>query len=216
MNGAYLVASYFIQSFYSPALALPLCAFLPLPAAPADSPADIAHFCNFSHPTLYYSLPAEYLAQGSSYYLGQSEPNTCSPTPHDSSKTDIHVKLEEPSFLSAWHSFRQELSDLPPAPLPAASADSLEPKSSASKKGGKRAVSDRDYLPNKSEKKVSRRRSHENENRNVVPNEINQIVSFVQKRNKSGVLLEKIMRRYPPASASFTLPRFYLYQALLK
>lgn len=55
-----------------------------------------------------------------------------------------------------------------------------------------------------------------NENRNVVPNEINQIFSFVQKQNKSGPLLAKIMKKYPAPLESCSIKRFYLYQGLLK
>jgi len=49
----------------------------------------------------------------------------------------------------------------------------------------------------------------------VVPNEINQIFSFIQKAAKSGPLLEKLFLKFPH-SAAFTPKRYYQYQMLLK
>lgn len=57
---------------------------------------------------------------------------------------------------------------------------------------------------------------HENENRNVIPNEINQIISFLQKQTKSGAILERLWKKYPAPDASYSLGRFYLYQRMLK
>jgi hypothetical protein len=39
---------------------------------------------------------------------------------------------------------------------------------------------------------------HLNENRNIIPNEINQIFSFVLKKKKSEHLVAKLMKKYPP------------------
>jgi hypothetical protein len=55
----------------------------------------------------------------------------------------------------------------------------------------------------------------ENENRNIIPNEINQIFSFIQKCNKSGYLLDRLLLRLPHAP-QFSAKRYYLYQRLLR
>jgi hypothetical protein len=55
----------------------------------------------------------------------------------------------------------------------------------------------------------------ENENRNIIPNEINQIFSFIQKKNKSGHIVEKLFKKFPHGEG-FSPKRFYLYQSLLK
>ena len=74
---------------------------------------------------------------------------------------------------------------------------------------------DREYLPHRSEKKELRKRLHENENRNVVPNEINQIISFLQKRSKSEGVLSRLWERFP-GGEGYSVSRFYLYQGILK
>jgi hypothetical protein len=76
--------------------------------------------------------------------------------------------------------------------------------------------SDREYNPLRHEKRAARRRAHENENRNVVPNEINQIISFIQKPSKSGRLVERLLAKFPAEGEGYSLRRFYLYQALLR
>ena len=48
-----------------------------------------------------------------------------------------------------------------------------------------------------------------------MPNEINQIFSFVQKQTKSGYLVEQLFRKYAHPE-EYTTKRFYHYQALLK
>ena len=48
-----------------------------------------------------------------------------------------------------------------------------------------------------------------------MPNEVNQIFSFVQKQNKSGYLTERLFKKYP-SRPEFTIKRFYHYQSLLK
>lgn len=51
---------------------------------------------------------------------------------------------------------------------------------------------DKDYQPVQEKKKKRAVKYQENENRNIVPNEINQIFSFIQKKNKSGALLARM------------------------
>jgi chorismate mutase len=71
-------------------------------------------------------------------------------------------------------------------------------KNGFSSKTTDKSQNDKDYNPNKTERKVCRKRTHENKNRNVVPNEINQIISFIQKKNKSGHLVSKLFEKFPP------------------
>lgn len=75
---------------------------------------------------------------------------------------------------------------------------------------------DKDYHPHKHEKREVRKRLHENENRNVVPNEINQIISFLQKKTKSGAILQRLWNKYPADNENYSVARFYLYQKVLK
>jgi len=77
-------------------------------------------------------------------------------------------------------------------------------------------VRDLEYIPNRSEKKGPKRIIKENENRNVIPNEINQILSFLQKRAKSERLLKKIWAKYSPPTQECSLSRFYLLQNYMK
>lgn len=49
----------------------------------------------------------------------------------------------------------------------------------------------------------------------MIPNEINQVFSFVQKISKSGYLTSKLFEKYDHPE-EFTIRRFYLYQSLLK
>lgn len=56
---------------------------------------------------------------------------------------------------------------------------------------------------------------HENENRNILPNEINQIFSFIQKPAKSGALLNRLLQKYPHPE-HYSPKRYYQYQMLLK
>jgi hypothetical protein len=77
-------------------------------------------------------------------------------------------------------------------------------------------IHDKEYKPYRSEKKEGRKKIHENENRNIVPNEVSQIMSFLQKKSKSGPVLERIWAKNNPVEKSFSIKRFYLYQSLLK
>ena len=92
-------------------------------------------------------------------------------------------------------------------------------KSSVAKKPKRGMLSleeeDKDYKPMPEKKKKRRVKYQENENRNIVPNEINQIFSFIQKKNKSGLLLERLFQKYHHPE-NYTIKRFYLYQTLLK
>ncbi len=49
-----------------------------------------------------------------------------------------------------------------------------------------------------------------------MPNEINQIISFLQKRTKSGAVLERLWKKYPVQDNNYSVARFYLYQKVLK
>ena len=86
----------------------------------------------------------------------------------------------------------------------------------ANKTRKSKTVKDCDYKPNRPEKRIIRKRIHENANRNILPNELHQIASFLMKSNKSGHLLNRIMKRNPPPNPQFKASRFYLYQTGLK
>lgn len=74
---------------------------------------------------------------------------------------------------------------------------------------------DHEYLPKVERKKKNIVKYQENENRNIIPNEINQIFSFIQKKNKSGTVIDRLLAKYPHPQ-NYTSKRFYLYQGLLK
>lgn len=59
------------------------------------------------------------------------------------------------------------------------------------------------------------RRIPQNVNRNVLPNVMHQVISFIQKRSKSGKLVERAFARFP-SHPSYSIKRFYLYQLLIK
>lgn len=50
----------------------------------------------------------------------------------------------------------------------------------------------------------------------MIPNEINQIISFLQKRTKSGAILAKLWKKWAPEDENWSMERFYLYQNLMK
>jgi len=53
------------------------------------------------------------------------------------------------------------------------------------------------------------------ENRNIIPNSVQNILVFAQKRFKSGLLVEKIFAKYNKFEA-FTVERYYVYHKLLR
>lgn len=59
------------------------------------------------------------------------------------------------------------------------------------------------------------KKNQQNENRNIIPNVVNQILSYIQKKNKSLSMTEKIFEKYNPKS-DWSVKRFYLYQNMLK
>lgn len=74
---------------------------------------------------------------------------------------------------------------------------------------------DKDYSPKRDKVKKQAPQYQENDNRNIIPNEINQIFSFLQKKNKSGHIVDKLFNKLPH-NPEFTPKRYYLYQSLLK
>lgn len=59
------------------------------------------------------------------------------------------------------------------------------------------------------------KKNQQNENRNIIPNIVNQILSYIQKKNKSLEMTEKIFEKYN-TSNEWSVKRFYLYQNMLK
>jgi len=64
--------------------------------------------------------------------------------------------------------------------------------------------------------KKDKKKAIQLENRNVVPNIIRLILSFIQKKGKSMSLVEKLLRLYNPDPLNYTLSRFYLFQKAIK
>lgn len=54
---------------------------------------------------------------------------------------------------------------------------------------------DEEYTPGNSQQKKGKR-NQQNENRNIMPNIVNQILSFIQKKNKSLSTTERIFEKY--------------------
>jgi hypothetical protein len=63
-----------------------------------------------------------------------------------------------------------------------------------------------------------KRNSTENSKRNIIPNEIHQILSIILKKNRSADMVEKLLSKYSAkiCSTQLSVQRFYLYQSLLK
>lgn len=59
------------------------------------------------------------------------------------------------------------------------------------------------------------RRSPQNANRNVVPNIMHQVISFLQKKSKSEKVLLRVIQRLGVGHIC-SPKRFYLYQVLIK
>lgn len=53
------------------------------------------------------------------------------------------------------------------------------------------------------------------EKRNIIPNNINHILSHIQRKNKSETLTQKIIAKLGGEN-KFTVKRFYCYQTLIK
>ena len=77
-------------------------------------------------------------------------------------------------------------------------------------KSGKK---DEEFKP-KSKKLRKKREILQNKNRNVIPNIIHQIFSFLFKRNRSSHFVEKLLRKLN--KEEYTLKGFYSYQFLIK
>jgi hypothetical protein len=73
---------------------------------------------------------------------------------------------------------------------------------------------DEEYTPGSSQQR-KQKKNQQNENRNIMPNIVNQILSFIQKKNKSMGTTEKIFAKYN-ARSEWSVKRFYLYQNMLK
>jgi hypothetical protein len=52
-------------------------------------------------------------------------------------------------------------------------------------------------------------------NRNILPNNLNLILSFIRRINKSGKFVEKIIQKLK-GDENFTTKKFYAYQSYLK
>ena len=63
--------------------------------------------------------------------------------------------------------------------------------------------------------KKRNRRNKQDENRNIIPNIVHQILAFVQKKTKSEKIITRIFEHYN-RETSWTVRRFYLYQLKLK
>ena len=59
------------------------------------------------------------------------------------------------------------------------------------------------------------RRTPQNANRNVIPNVMHQVISYLQKKSKSEQVIMKIISKLG-ITESFSVKRFYLYQLLIK
>jgi hypothetical protein len=59
------------------------------------------------------------------------------------------------------------------------------------------------------------KKNQQNENRNIIPNIVNQILSYIQKKNKSQSMTEKIFEKIN-YNSMWSIKRFYLYQSMLK
>lgn len=71
-----------------------------------------------------------------------------------------------------------------------------------------------EFRPYVQESKKSRK-SPQNANRNVVPNIMHQVISFLQKKSKSGEVLEKLIQKLGVGHICNS-KRFYFYQVLIK
>ena len=140
---------------------------------------------------LYYPgfyLPLPHSEDSQSSILASSHHLTESVTPQH---TSVHL-LKDPAV-------KQEPLSATPQPQ-SHSAQPNEPvKVSPSTRRSKNPT-DGEYRPNRPERRVVRKRIHENANRNILPNELHQIVGFLVKRNRSGQLLKRVMARHPSPS----------------
>jgi len=53
------------------------------------------------------------------------------------------------------------------------------------------------------------------ENRNIIPNVIRLIISFIQKKGKSECIVKKLMEKWG-CPETYTIKRFYMYQNMVK
>jgi hypothetical protein len=73
---------------------------------------------------------------------------------------------------------------------------------------------DEEYKPGSFHQK-KQKKNQQNDNRNIIPNIVNQILSYIQKKNKSIVTTQKIFDKYNTKS-EWSVKSFYLYQSILK
>lgn len=73
---------------------------------------------------------------------------------------------------------------------------------------------DDDYQPELYISKKSKK-SQQLENRNVVPNIIRLVLSFIQKKGKSCSIVEKLLKR-SGVEKGWNIKRFYLYQSMIR
>lgn len=72
---------------------------------------------------------------------------------------------------------------------------------------------DDEFLP-KTKKNKKKKKFAQNTNRNVVPNIMHQVISFLFKKNRSGALAEKLLNE--KGCEGYSMKRFYTYQLLIK
>ena len=71
-------------------------------------------------------------------------------------------------------------------------------------------------MPVISLQRKEKKKSSQLENRNVIPNMIRLILSFVQKKGKSLALVDKLLKLHNPDPDHFNTHRFYLFQKAIK
>lgn len=75
---------------------------------------------------------------------------------------------------------------------------------------------DKPYHPKQYAKKKFIKKYQSNENRNILPNSINQTLSFLRNPGKSGALVQRMFLKYPPHSPDYSATRYYQYQDLIR
>lgn len=73
---------------------------------------------------------------------------------------------------------------------------------------------DEDYDPNNPNTK-KKSTMKQIENRNIIPNVIRLIISFIQKKDKSYTIVKKLINKWS-CPQSYTLKRYYMYQSMVK
>ena len=91
---------------------------------------------------------------------------------------------------------------------------SVEQKPLKQKNKDKTEIEDEDYRPEASGNK-KKSTMKQIENRNIIPNVIRLIISFIQKKGKSERIVKNLLEKWSIPSRC-TLKRFYLYQNMVK